>query len=123
MATRKMRVPKRDPRTPGHVLGVPCPDTVVRSEREVIVLRAVSELISSVVNFEVPSAKPLPNKTGLNGLAHSNQAALDEALMKADLPSLYQLYTPMEVVPRIFGGIIPTDIQGIYRNGVLSVEA
>ena len=24
----------------------------------------------------------------------------------------------MELVPQIFGGIIPTDIQGIYRNGV-----
>jgi hypothetical protein len=24
----------------------------------------------------------------------------------------------MEVVPNLFGGLIPTDIQGIYRNGV-----
>ena len=70
--------------------------------------------ILAVLNFEVPSAK----MAGLQGLGRSNQAALDEALKGADLGVLYPFYGPLDAIPKLFGGIIPTDIQGIYRNGV-----
>src|SRR5262249_54565241 len=70
--------------------------------------------ILAVINFEMPSARD----SSLLGLAHSNHPALDDALQAASLGIDYPLYAGMELVPTIFGGIIPTDIQGIYRNGV-----
>jgi hypothetical protein len=70
--------------------------------------------ILAVINFEMPSAL---NST-LLGLARSNHDVLDEALKSAGLGIDYPLYAGMELVPQIFGGLIPTDIQGIYRNGV-----
>lgn len=72
------------------------------------------EPILAVLNFEMPSAA---NST-LLGLARSNTDALDEALKTSNLGFDYPLYAGMELVPQIFGGLIPTDIQGIYRNGV-----
>ena len=66
------------------------------------------------MNFEMPSAR----QSTLLGLARSNHAALDEALQTAGLGIDYPLYAGMELVPTLFGGLIPTDIQGIYRNGV-----
>ncbi|HEY2747967.1 MAG TPA: M28 family peptidase [Polyangia bacterium] len=70
--------------------------------------------ILAVLNFEMPSAI----MSSLLGLARSNFPALDTALQTANLGIDYPLYAGMEYVPQIFGGIIPTDIQGIYRNGV-----
>ena len=69
--------------------------------------------ILAVLNFESPSAKD----ADLAGLAHSNQPKLDAALQQAHLRSLYSTYTGLEVVAELFGGIIPTDIQGDYRSG------
>jgi hypothetical protein len=66
------------------------------------------------LNFEMPSAR----NSSLLGLARSNHAPLDEALKAAGLGIDYPLYAGMELVPTLFGGLIPTDIQGIYRNGV-----
>lgn len=70
--------------------------------------------ILAVLNFEMPSAA----MSTLLGLARSNNDALDAALKTAGLGVDYPLYAGMEVVPELFGGLIPTDIQGIYRNGV-----
>jgi Zn-dependent M28 family amino/carboxypeptidase len=70
--------------------------------------------ILAVLNFEMPSAV----SSDLLGLARSNHAPLDAALQGANLGVDYPLYAGMEIVPQIFGGLIPTDIQGIYRNGV-----
>ena len=70
--------------------------------------------ILAVLNFEMPSAQ----MSTLLGLARSNNDALDAALKNAGLGIDYPLYAGMEVVPTLFGGLIPTDIQGIYRNGV-----
>jgi Zn-dependent M28 family amino/carboxypeptidase len=72
------------------------------------------ESILAVLNFESPSA----NDADVAGLAHSNQSKLDDALQRAHLRSLYATYTGLEVVPQLFGGIIPTDIQGDYRAGI-----
>jgi Zn-dependent M28 family amino/carboxypeptidase len=70
--------------------------------------------ILAVLNFEMPSA----TDSTLTGVGHSNHPVLDDALMNSDVSYLYPLYVPMDVVPMILGGLIPTDIQGIYRNGV-----
>ncbi|HUS28714.1 MAG TPA: M28 family peptidase [Kofleriaceae bacterium] len=69
--------------------------------------------ILAVLNFESPSAL----NPDIAGLAHSNQPKLDEALQAAHLRQIYALYTGMEIVAQLFGGIIPTDIQGAYRGG------
>ena len=52
------------------------------------------------------------------GLAHSAQTGLDGSLIGARLRDFFGLYVAMDFVPSLFGGIIPTDIQGIYRAGV-----
>ncbi len=67
-----------------------------------------------MLNFEIPSAADSMQL----GLARSNVAPLDGALKDAGLGEIYPLYAGLDLVPSLFGGIIPTDIQGIYRNGV-----
>ena len=74
--------------------------------------------ILAVLNFESPSAL----NPDIAGLAHSNQPKLDEALQLAHLRQIYALYTGMEIVAQLFGGIIPTDIQGSYRGGTPTVS-
>ncbi|HTL38657.1 MAG TPA: M28 family peptidase, partial [Kofleriaceae bacterium] len=74
--------------------------------------------ILAVLNFESPSAL----NPDIAGLAHSNQPKLDEALQAAHLRQIYALYTGMEIVAQLFGGIIPTDIQGSYRGGTPTVS-
>lgn len=69
--------------------------------------------ILAVLNFESPSAI----NPDLAGLVHSNQPKLDEALKQANLRDVYGVYAGLEVVAQLFGGIIPTDIQGDYRGG------
>ncbi|MDB4994454.1 MAG: putative cell wall-binding domain, partial [Myxococcaceae bacterium] len=72
------------------------------------------EKITAVLNLETPSAAGSPTL----GLAHSTIPGFDEILRDADLNALYSFYVGMKTVPGLFGGIIPTDIQGIYRSGV-----
>jgi Zn-dependent M28 family amino/carboxypeptidase len=74
--------------------------------------------ILAVINFESPAA----HDAELTGLAHSNQPALDGALQEAHLRQIYGVYTGLEVVAQLFGGIIPTDIQGAYRGGTPTVS-
>jgi aminopeptidase YwaD len=74
--------------------------------------------ILAVLNFEMPSARD----TTTFGLARSNVPLLDEALVASGLSMLYSLYVSLDLVPQLFGGIIPTDIQGIYRAGVPTVS-
>lgn len=76
-----------------------------------------AEPILAVINFESPSA----NDPDIAGLVHSNQPEIDEALQAAHLRQLYAVYAGLEVVAQLFGGIIPTDIQGIYRGGIPTV--
>jgi Zn-dependent M28 family amino/carboxypeptidase len=78
---------------------------------------AANEPIVAVINFESPSA----NNPDLAGLAHSNQPKLDEALQAAHLRQIYGVYAGLEIVAQLFGGIIPTDIQGVYRGGTPTV--
>jgi hypothetical protein len=67
------------------------------------------------VNFEIPAASPLP---GLRGLAYTSGAPLDPALEASGTSALYNAYVGMETVPALFGGLIPTDIQGMYWYGL-----
>jgi Zn-dependent M28 family amino/carboxypeptidase len=73
--------------------------------------------ILGVINFESPSA----NDPEIAGLVHSNQPKIDEALQAAHLRQLYGIYAGLEVVASLFGGIIPTDIQGMYRGGIPTI--
>lgn len=65
------------------------------------------------LNFECPSAVD----PDIAAVVHSNQPKLDEALQLAHLRQIYSVYAGLEIVAQIFGGIIPTDIQGVYRGG------
>ena len=67
------------------------------------------------VNFEIPGASPLP---GLRGLAYTSGAPLAPALEDSGTSALYNAYVGMETVPALFGGLIPTDIQGMYWYGL-----
>jgi len=80
-------------------------------------ITVANEPVVAVLNFESPAA----NDPEIAGLVHSNQPALDDALQEAHLRQLYGVYAGLEVVAMLFGGIIPTDIQGVYRSGVPTV--
>lgn len=73
--------------------------------------------ILAFINFEMPSVK---NGT-LLGLGRSRQPVLDDGLRFAGLDYLYPFFVTLDVVPDLFGGVIPTDIQGAYRAGVPTV--
>jgi aminopeptidase YwaD len=75
--------------------------------------------LSVVLNFEVPSAKDAPNEF----IARSDLAAVDDALRFAGLAELYPTFSTLGAVPALFGGIIPTDVQGIYRGGIATAFA
>lgn len=67
------------------------------------------------VNFEIPAASPLP---ALRGLGHTAGSPVGPALEESGTSVLYNAYVGMELVPSLFGGIIPTDIQGMYWYGL-----
>lgn len=66
------------------------------------------------VNFEIPGAGP----GGFRGLGRTNAEPIVEALESTGTSTIYNAHLPMEVVPSVFGGLIPTDIQGMYWWGL-----
>ncbi|HUS69114.1 MAG TPA: M28 family peptidase [Kofleriaceae bacterium] len=70
------------------------------------------------VNLEMPATGP----EDIRAVAHTSQVELDEALQDANLRNLYPLYVGMDYVPEMFGGVIPTDIQGMYWSGVAGMS-
>jgi len=76
------------------------------------------ESILAVIDFETPSA----HGAQVYGLARSSQAPLGEAIVAAGLNELFAMVIPMDLVPELFGGVIPTDIQGLYRGGTPSMS-
>lgn len=78
---------------------------------------AGDEKILAVLNFESPSAID----PDIAAVVHSNQPKVDDALQMAHLRQIYGVYAGLEIVAKLFGGIIPTDIQGDYRSGVPTV--
>ncbi len=71
----------------------------------------------AVIDFETPSAIGAQ----AYGLARSNHATLEDAIIGVDLHELFALNVPMDLVAELFGGVIPTDIQGLYRSGAPAV--
>jgi peptidase M28-like protein len=71
----------------------------------------------AVIDFETPSAIGAQ----AYGLARSNHAPLEEAIVGVGLHELFALNVPMDLVAELFGGVIPTDIQGLYRAGTPAV--
>jgi hypothetical protein len=80
-------------------------------------LVVAGEPILAVIDFETPSALGAQ----AYGLARSNQAPLEDAIIGVGLHELFAMNVPMDLVPELFGGVIPTDIQGLYRGGTPSV--
>ncbi len=70
-----------------------------------------------VVDFETPSALGAQ----AYGLARSNHAPVEDAIVGVGLHELFALNVPMDLVAELFGGVIPTDIQGLYRSGAPAV--
>ena len=70
-----------------------------------------------VIDFETPSALGAQ----AYGLARSNHAPVEDAIVDVGLHELFALNVPMDLVAELFGGVIPTDIQGLYRSGAPSV--
>lgn len=70
--------------------------------------------VALVVNLEMPAT----GTDDTRALGHSNHAPLDEALEDIGARELYPIFVGMEAVPALFGGIIPTDIQGMYWAGL-----
>jgi hypothetical protein len=71
----------------------------------------------AVIDFETPSALGAQ----AYGLARSNHAPLEDAIVDVGLHELFALNVPMDLVAELFGGVIPTDIQGLYRAGTPAV--
>jgi hypothetical protein len=80
--------------------------------RHVVVGR---EAMLAWVNFESPAADPLPS---FRGLGRTTGSPIGAALEESGASMLYNAYAGMELVPVLFGGIIPTDIQGMYWYGL-----
>ncbi len=72
------------------------------------------EPMLAFINFEMPSA----DAGGVRALARTNGGPIHDAILATQTDYLFHLYVGMEVVPSIFGGIIPTDIQGMYWWGL-----
>jgi hypothetical protein len=73
--------------------------------------------VLAVIDFETPSAIGAQ----AYGLARSSQPPLEQAILSVGLNELFALNVPMDMIPELFGGVIPTDIQGLYRHGTPSV--
>lgn len=77
--------------------------------------------ILAAVNLEMPSSEGEGRAEPMRGIATSKAEALDRAVTSASLGGgrfLYPFWLPFDLVASIFGGIIPTDIQGTYRAGI-----
>jgi len=72
----------------------------------------------AVIDLETPSA----HGAQAYALARSTHAPLEGAITGVGLHELFALNVPMDLVPELFGGVIPTDIQGLYRAGTPSVS-
>jgi len=70
------------------------------------------ERFAAFVNLEIPGAGP----DDVRALAHTH--ALAGSLRATAMDELYPVCVGMEMVPALFGGVVPTDIQGAYRWGI-----
>ena len=70
------------------------------------------ERFAAFLNLEIPGA----GADDIRALAHTH--ALEGPLRSIALDELYPVCVGMEMVPALFGGVVPTDIQGAYRWGM-----
>ena len=54
-------------------------------------------------------------------MAHTNDGPMTAVAGQSAVNLLYSLFIGMEIVPAQFGGLIPTDIQGMYWSGLQGV--
>jgi aminopeptidase YwaD len=73
------------------------------------------EPLLAFVNFEMPANSA---DDGLRALAYTNGAGLYDVITDAEAQQLYWFLAGLELVPGLFGGSIPTDIQGLYWYGL-----
>jgi hypothetical protein len=73
-----------------------------------------SKDVMAFVNMEMPAAIGADTKA----LAYTAAEDVEKSLTAAGMPALYTTYATMELVPALFGGVIPTDIQGRYWFGL-----
>jgi Zn-dependent M28 family amino/carboxypeptidase len=75
-----------------------------------------NEPMLAFVNLEMPGASTDP--MGTRAMAHTNDGPIVPAVVQSETNQVYTLFVGMELVPGQFGGLIPTDIQGMYWSGL-----
>jgi hypothetical protein len=80
-------------------------------------MHALTEPPLLVIDFETPSAL----QAQAYGLARTTQPPLLQAIERTGLADLFALNINMDLVPELFGGVVPTDVQGLYRAGAAAV--
>jgi len=75
---------------------------------------AARDPVLAVFNFEMPASHP----TEQHALAYTLGSPLRDALMEQLLNRQYGAFVALGLVPSLFGGGIPTDIQGMYWYGL-----
>ncbi len=76
-----------------------------------------NEPMLAFVNLEMPGAGPADPKQ-IRVVAQTVGGPIDGAQTTAGLHALYTTTFDMETVPKLFGGLVPTDIQGMYWSGL-----
>ncbi|HEY4769989.1 MAG TPA: M28 family peptidase, partial [Myxococcales bacterium] len=70
------------------------------------------ERFAAFVNLEIPGAGP----DDVRAVAYT--PTIEGPLRSTAIDELYPVCVGMEMVPALFGGVVPTDIQGAYRWGI-----
>jgi hypothetical protein len=73
------------------------------------------EPLLAFLNLEMPANGP---DDGLRALAYTHSGGVDRLVLTGDAADYYPFLSGMELVPSLFGGFIPTDIQGFYWTGL-----
>jgi Zn-dependent M28 family amino/carboxypeptidase len=84
--------------------------------------------VLAMFNLEVPAADP--TSLVARGIASSGNNALSDAIAKSGLAGIaspdpltpFRLWVSLDAVEASFGGIIPADVQAMYRAGIASVS-
>jgi hypothetical protein len=83
----------------------------------------------TVINLEQPSAETDVQNAGLEsiiaGVATSEIGVIENVLRESEATGPFTAFAvevSLDRIARMFGGIIPTDIQGMYRSGVPTIS-
>jgi len=75
-----------------------------------------NEPMLAFLNLEMPGNGTEPDAT--RAMARTNGGPMSVIASASEASQVYSLFIGMEVVPQMFGGLIPTDIQGMYWSGL-----